>query len=261
MSYDEKCDRSADSRLDHEEIEVFCRELLRRPELDAVFIRYSANSCVLSTVDLRDFLKDQGEDASLIHAQSLILTYELNEWGTALSTGAAQKNQFMTPNGFTMYMLSKGNCAFDPEHARVYQDMTRPLTHYFISSSHNTYLTKDQLTGDSSTEPYIRALSHGCRCVELDCWDGDKGEPVLYHGHTLTSKVSFVEVIQTINEYAFKASPYPLILSLENHCSVEQQAVMARHLRSILGDKLLTEPLGGLDPLNLPSPEARRTLP
>lgn len=81
----QKCDQSADGRLDHDEIEVFCRELLRRPELDAVFIRYSANSCVLSTVDLRDFLKDQGEDASLIHAQSLILTYELNEWGTVSS--------------------------------------------------------------------------------------------------------------------------------------------------------------------------------
>uniref|UniRef100_A0A3Q1EKA9 Phosphoinositide phospholipase C n=1 Tax=Acanthochromis polyacanthus TaxID=80966 RepID=A0A3Q1EKA9_9TELE len=244
----QKCDRSADGRLDHGEIEVFCRELLRRPELDAVFIRYSANSCVLSTVDLRDFLKDQGEDSSLIHAQSLILTYELNEW--------AQKNQFMTPNGFTMYMLSKENCVLNLEHARVYQDMTHPLAHYFISSSHNTYLTKDQITGDSSTEPYIRALNHGCRCVELDCWDGDKGEPVIYHGHTLTSKVPFVEVIETINEYAFKASPYPLILSLENHCSVEQQTVMARHLKSILGDKLLIKPLSGLDNRCLPSPEA-----
>lgn len=60
---------------------MFCRELLRRPELDAVFIQYSANGCVLSTLDLRDFLVDQEEDASLIHAQSLILTYELNEWG------------------------------------------------------------------------------------------------------------------------------------------------------------------------------------
>ncbi|XP_078146865.1 1-phosphatidylinositol 4,5-bisphosphate phosphodiesterase delta-3-A-like [Centroberyx gerrardi] len=244
----QKCDRSADGRLDHGEIEVFCRELLRRPELDAVFTRYSANGCVLSTVDLKDFLTAQGEDASLVHAQSLILTYELNEW--------AQKNQFMTPNGFTMYMLSKENCVFDPEHCRVYQDMTRPLAHYFISSSHNTYLTKDQLTGDSSTEPYIRALNHGCRCVELDCWDGDKGEPVIYHGHTLTSKVPFIEVIETINEYAFKASPYPLILSLENHCSVEQQAVMARQLRSILGNKLLTKPLNGLEPNCLPSPEA-----
>lgn len=77
----QKCDRSADGRLDHGEIEVFCRELLRRPELDAVFVQYSANGCVLSTLDLRDFLLDQGEDASLVHAQSLILTYELNEWG------------------------------------------------------------------------------------------------------------------------------------------------------------------------------------
>uniref|UniRef100_A0A4W6F326 Phosphoinositide phospholipase C n=1 Tax=Lates calcarifer TaxID=8187 RepID=A0A4W6F326_LATCA len=243
----QKCDRSADGRLDHGEIEVFCRELLRRPELDAVFIRYSANGCVLSTVDLRDFLKDQGEDASLIHAQSLILTYELNEW--------ALRNQFMTPNGFTMYMLSKENCVFNPEHTRVYQDMNHPLAHYFISSSHNTYLTKDQVTGDSSTEPYIRALNRGCRCVELDCWDGDKGEPVIYHGHTLTSKVPFVEVIEIISEYAFKASPYPLILSLENHCSVEQQTVMAQHLRSILGDKLLTKPLHGVDSHSLPSPE------
>ncbi|KAK5615011.1 1-phosphatidylinositol 4 5-bisphosphate phosphodiesterase delta-3-A [Crenichthys baileyi] len=243
----QKCDKSADGRLDHKEIEVFCKELLRRPELDAVFIRYSANGCVLSTVDLRDFLRDQGEDASITHAQSLILTYELNEW--------AQRNQFMTPNGFTMYMLSKENCVFNPEHLRVYQDMKHPLSHYFISSSHNTYLTKDQLTGASSTETYIRALSHGCRCVELDCWDGDGGEPVIYHGHTLTSKVPFVEVIKTINEYAFKASPYPLILSLENHCSVEQQTVMARHLKSILGDKLLFKPLTDLESASLPTPE------
>ncbi|KAM9715388.1 1-phosphatidylinositol 4,5-bisphosphate phosphodiesterase delta-3-A [Menidia menidia] len=243
----QKCDRSADGRLDHDEIEVFCRELLRRPELDALFLRYSANGCVLSTVDLRDFLKDQGEDASVTHAQSLILTYELNQW--------ALTNQYMTPNGFTMYMLSKENCVFEQDHARIYQDMKQPLAHYFISSSHNTYLTKDQLTGDSSTEPYIRALNQGCRCVELDCWDGDKGEPIIYHGHTLTSKVPFVEVIETINEYAFKASPYPLILSLENHCSVEQQTVMARQLRSILGDKLLLKPLSGHDTRHLPSPE------
>uniref|UniRef100_A0A4W6FKX5 Phosphoinositide phospholipase C n=1 Tax=Lates calcarifer TaxID=8187 RepID=A0A4W6FKX5_LATCA len=242
-----RCDRSGDGRLDHIEIEEFCRELLRRPELDAVFRHYSSNGCVLSTAELRDFLGDQGEDASLNHAQSLILTYELNDW--------AQKNQFMTQNGFTMYMLSLENDVFNPDHARVYQDMSCPLSHYFISSSHNTYLTKDQVTSASSTEPYIRALNQGCRCVELDCWDGDKGEPVIYHGHTLTSKVPFKEVIETIAQYAFKASPYPLILSLENHCSVEQQAVMAKHLRTILGSKLLTKPLSDSPLKDLPSPE------
>uniref|UniRef100_A0A3Q3J381 Phosphoinositide phospholipase C n=1 Tax=Monopterus albus TaxID=43700 RepID=A0A3Q3J381_MONAL len=242
-----KCDRSGDGRLDHIEIEEFCRELLRRPELDAVFRHYSSNGCVLSTMELRDFLGDQGEDASLNHAQKLILTYELNEW--------AQKNQFMTQNGFTVYMLSLENDVFNPDHARVCQDMSHPLAHYYISSSHNTYLTKDQVTGASSTEPYIKALNQGCRCVELDCWDGDKGEPVIYHGHTLTSKVPFKEVIETIAQYAFKASPYPLILSLENHCSVEQQAVMAKHLHTILDKKLLTKPLSDKPLKDLPSPE------
>ncbi|KAI7797080.1 putative 1-phosphatidylinositol 4 [Triplophysa rosa] len=241
-----KCDKSEDGRLEHEEIELFCRELLRRPELDVVFHQYSANGCVLSTVDLREFLKDQGEDHTLVHAQSLILTYELNKW--------AQENQFMTPNGFTMYMLSKENDMFNPEHSRVYQDMSRPLTDYFISSSHNTYLTKDQLISESSVDPYIKALSHGCRCVELDCWDGEK-EPVIYHGHTLTSKVPFREVVEAIAEYAFRASPYPLILSLENHCSVEQQTIMAQQLRSILRDKLLTKPLNDKSLKCLPSPE------
>ncbi|KAK3520189.1 hypothetical protein QTP70_017925 [Hemibagrus guttatus] len=242
-----KCDRSHDNRLDPVEIEEFCRELMRRPELDAVFRHYSSNGCVLSTLELRDFLGDQGEGATLGHAQKLIHTYEFNDW--------AQKNLFMTQNGFTMYMLSNENDVFNPDHTSVYQDMTRPLAHYYISSSHNTYLTKDQVTGESSTEPYIRALNQGCRCVELDCWDGDKGEPVIYHGHTLTSKVAFKEVIETIAQYAFKVSPYPLILSLENHCSVEQQAVMAQHLRSILGSALLSKPLSDQTLNQLPSPE------
>ncbi|XP_076851825.1 1-phosphatidylinositol 4,5-bisphosphate phosphodiesterase delta-3-A isoform X1 [Brachyhypopomus gauderio] len=242
-----KCDRSRDNRLDHVEIEEFCRELMRRPELDSVFRHYSGNGCVLSTMELRDFLGDQGEDASLSHAKKLILTYELNDW--------AQKNLFMTQNGFTMYMLSQENDVFNPLHTTVHQDMSRPLAHYYISSSHNTYLTKDQVTSESSTEPYIRALNQGCRCVELDCWDGDRGDPVIYHGRTLTSKVPFKEVIETIAQYAFKVSPYPLILSLENHCSVEQQEVMAQHLRSILGSSLLTQPLPAQLITQLPSPE------
>lgn len=50
-------------------------------------------------------------------------------------------------------------------------------------------------------------------------------------------------------------SPYPVILSLENHCGLEQQAVMARHLRNILGDMLVTQALDSHNPEELPSPE------
>ncbi|MEQ2169340.1 1-phosphatidylinositol 4,5-bisphosphate phosphodiesterase eta-2, partial [Goodea atripinnis] len=36
-----------------------------------------------------------------------------------------------------------------------------------------------------------------------DCWDGQDGEPIVHHGYTLTSKILFKDVIETINKYAF----------------------------------------------------------
>ena len=41
----------------------------------------------------------------------------------------------------------------------------------------------------------------------MDCWDGPDNEPVIYHGHTLTSKILFKDVIRAVKEYAFKTSP------------------------------------------------------
>lgn len=243
-----ECDHSNNERLEGAEIEEFLRRLLKRPELEEIFHRYSGEDRVLSAPELLEFLEDQREDgATLAHAQKLIHTYELNE--------TAKQHELMTLDGFMMYLLSPEGAALDPAHTCVFQDMGQPLSHYFISSSHNTYLTDSQIGGLSSTEAYVRAFAQGCRCVELDCWEGPGGEPIIYHGHTLTSKILFRDVVQTVRDHAFTLSPYPVILSLENHCGLEQQAVMAHHLRTILGDALVTQGLDMQNPEELPSPE------
>jgi phosphatidylinositol phospholipase C delta len=72
--------------------------------------------------------------------------------------------------------------------------------------------------------------------VSVDCWDGEDDDPIIYHGYTLTTKILFRDVlVDAIKPYAFYASEYPVILSLENHCSERQQEALAKHLQDILG--------------------------
>jgi len=67
--------------LEDRELEDFCRRLLRRPELEELFGRYSGEDCVLSAEELRDFLQDQGEEGTLQQACAIICAHELNEKG------------------------------------------------------------------------------------------------------------------------------------------------------------------------------------
>ncbi|KAF7669274.1 hypothetical protein LDENG_00203320 [Lucifuga dentata] len=243
-----KCDTSHSGSLEGSEIKHFYDLLTHREEIDVIYGKYAKTDGQMSARDLLRFLvNEQREQASMEDTLKLINKYELDE--------TAKQKKHMSKDGFLMYLNHEEGSILNPAHNEVYQDMRQPLNHYYISSSHNTYLMEDQLKGPSSTEAYIRALMKSCRCVELDCWDGANGEPVIYHGYTLTSKVLFKDVVKAINDYAFKTSEYPVILSLENHCSMEQQKLMAHHLCSILGSALLTQPLGDAMPTNFPSPE------
>lgn len=104
-------------------------------------------------------------------------------------------------------------------------------------------ITGHQLTGKSSVEIYRQCLLSGCRCVELDLWNGKTNEPVILHGYTFVPEVSAREVIEAIAESAFKSTDYPVILSFENHCNTKQQAKIAQYCHEYFGDMLLYEPL------------------
>ena len=76
------------------------------------------------------------------------------------------ENFILSLDNFTSFLLSSENSVFSDQHGNVWQDMSYPLSEYYISSSHNTYLVGHQLVGTSTIEGYIRALLRGCRSVE-----------------------------------------------------------------------------------------------
>ncbi|KAE8576564.1 hypothetical protein XENTR_v10004244 [Xenopus tropicalis] len=203
---------------------------------------------------------------SLEDFQKFLLDYQKEMWATDLHKVREFMFHFLhdplreieepyfTLEEFVSFLFSKENTVWDSELDTVCpQNMDNPLSHYWISSSHNTYLTGDQFSSESSLEAYARCLRMGCRCIELDCWDGPDGMPVIYHGHTLTTKIKFSEVLTTIKEHAFVTSEYPVILSIEDHCSIAQQRNMAQHFKKVFGDMLLTKPVD-VNADGLPSP-------
>ncbi|KAL7077403.1 hypothetical protein ACQ4LE_003243 [Meloidogyne hapla] len=233
-----------------------------RTDIQELFVKLSGQKEYLTRERLITFLNDEQRDPRLNEilfpnfdvdrVNQLIAKYESDE--SYITQGK------MSGDGFMRFLLSEENSPVFLDRTERHQDMDQPLCHYFINSSHNTYLTGRQYGGKSSTEIYRQVLLSGCRCIELDCWDGtgeNKGEPIITHGKAMCTDVFFKDVLVQIKETAFLRSEWPVILSFENHCSKSNQLKMAKYCLEIFDDMLLTGPIKGheLEPgVPLPSP-------
>uniref|UniRef100_A0A672H2V3 1-phosphatidylinositol 4,5-bisphosphate phosphodiesterase n=1 Tax=Salarias fasciatus TaxID=181472 RepID=A0A672H2V3_SALFA len=224
------------------------QKICPRTDIEELFKKINGNKTDYLTVDqLVSFLNENQRDPRLNEilfpfydpkrAMQIIEKYERDD--------ELKKKGRMSSDGFCRYLMSDENAPVFLDRLELYQEMDQPLAHYFISSSHNTYLTGRQFGGKSSVEMYRQVLLSGCRCVELDCWDGkgEDQEPIITHGKAMCTDILFKDVIQAIKETAFVTSDYPVILSFENHCSKPQQYKMAKYCEDIFGDFLLKQPL------------------
>ena len=115
-------------------------------------------------------------------------------------------------------------------------DTSHSLVDYYINSSHNTYLKGHQLKGLSDSKMYSFAVLKGFRLVELDCYDGPNDDIIITHGYTLVTKLKIDDILKELKENAFKNSPYPVILSIENHLDKRHQKILAEKFQKILID-------------------------
>ncbi|KDO68971.1 hypothetical protein CISIN_1g007399mg [Citrus sinensis] len=215
----------------------------------SMFDQYSENGTM--TVDhLHRFLIEvQKEDkASKEDAQAIIDSLrELKHLNIFQRRG-------LNLEAFFKYLFGDINPPLSPTPV-VHHDMTAPVSHYFIYTGHNSYLTGNQLNSDCSDVPIIRALQKGVRVIELDIWPNSKKDNVdVLHGGTMTAPVELIKCLRSIKEYAFVASEYPVVITLEDHLTPDLQAKVAEMVTQTLGEILFTP--GSECLKEFPSPES-----
>lgn len=218
--------------LNFQEFQTFVKLLKERSEVKSIWESLTHDTKAMEFAEFYHFIHDiQKEDLTKEDAHTLFCKFS-NPRDELL-----YEEDFMKFLGAQSYVKD------------ITEDYTRPLNHYFIASSHNTYLLGKQVGETPSVEGYVQVLQQGCRCIEIDIWDDDMG-PVVCHGF-LTAAIPLVNVVEIIKKYAFITSPYPLFISLEINCSKENQMIASSIFQNSFGSALYR---GSGDENLLPSP-------
>ncbi|KAG6758224.1 hypothetical protein POTOM_038562 [Populus tomentosa] len=215
-------------------------------EIRALFSQYSENG-IMTDNHLQRFLIEvqKQEKATLEEAQAII---------ESLKHLAIFHRKGLNLEAFFKYLFGDNNPPLDLK-LGAHHDMTAPISHYFIYTGHNSYLTGNQLSSDCSDVPIINALKKGVRVIELDIWpNSDKDDVEVLHGRTLTTPVQLIKCLRSIKEHAFTASEFPVVITLEDHLTPDLQSKVSKMVTQTFGDTLFSP--GSECLKEFPSPES-----
>ncbi|XP_073293132.1 phosphoinositide phospholipase C 2-like [Primulina huaijiensis] len=204
-------------------------------DIKAIFNEYSEKG-VMGLDELRRFLVEvqREESATVEDAQAVMDSLsELKHLNILHRRG-------LDLEAFFRYLFGDINSPLNPK-LGVHHDMDAPLSHYFVYTGHNSYLTGNQLSSDCSDVPIINALRNGVRVIELDIWPSATKDTInVLHGRTLTTPVELIKCLRSIKEYAFIASEYPVVITLEDHLTPDLQSKVAEMITQTFGDMVFS---------------------
>mmetsp|Transcript_25405 Transcript_25405/g.59867 ORF Transcript_25405/g.59867 Transcript_25405/m.59867 type:complete len:1599 (-) Transcript_25405:219-5015(-) len=220
----------------------------------------ASTDTTISPVALLSFIRSQQKEfnANLEDAMGVIkairsqksfkdLAAEIDEdENDKISVITAGDGRF-TKDDFMNFLLSDENDLMDPRKGvESADDMSHPLSSYWIMSSHDTYLdywNRERPVLDE--QMYLAALHRGVKCLELDVFDGCSSgfdivpEPVIARRKPTSESDPSVSVrvaLQAIRQYLVaNKNSFPIIVNIENHCSYKVQEKLADYIYDDLG--------------------------